>query len=92
MTALPIKLKRTTIPLNAKLERRLILGLFALVIFLVISYLYFVTQTTINTVERENINDEMSDLGSYVSSLEVRYIELKNKINIILYNMICMIQ
>ncbi|HJN62977.1 MAG TPA: hypothetical protein QGH03_01970 [Candidatus Paceibacterota bacterium] len=77
-----INSKGITIPSNPNLERKLIIFLFVGIVVLGISYGYFVKQTIVNVVSRQNVEEEMGDLGSRVSNLEVRYIELKNKIDL----------
>jgi hypothetical protein len=71
-----------TVKRNPGLEKKLIIGLAILVLGLGVSYGYFVKQTILNVVIRQEIEEKMADLGSHVSSLEVRYIELKNRINL----------
>jgi hypothetical protein len=73
---------RDVIPNNPDVEKRIIVGLFGLIITLAITYGYFVKQTISNVVFREQLSEEMSDLGSIVSNLEVEYISIKNKISL----------
>jgi len=77
-----INVDAISIPNNPSLERKIIISFSILVVFLGILYGYFVKQTILNVVMREEIIEEMGDLGSHVSNLEVKYIELKNKIDL----------
>jgi hypothetical protein len=76
------KIRWVSVPSNPSIEKNLILSFLVLVIFLAITYGYFVKQTILNVVTREEVEEEMIDLGSAVSQLEVRYIELKNRIDL----------
>ena len=69
-------------PRNPNLEKKILVGLTVIVLILGISYGYFVKQTILNVVTRQEVEEKIADLSSHVSSLEVRYIELKNKIDL----------
>jgi len=45
-------------------------------------YAYFVNQTILNIVERENFEEEIAVLNSEISELEANYLDLKNKITL----------
>lgn len=44
-------------------------------------YLYFINQTIINVVERQNNEKRIARVNSQISDLEVSYLDLKNRIN-----------
>lgn len=67
---------------NPEIERRIILSLIGLLITLAITYGYFVKQTINNVVLREQTIEKITDFGGDVSTLEVKYIELKNNIGL----------
>ena len=59
------------------LEKRLITGLFVMIIAGVALYVYFVNQTVVNVVERRSFEQKMSTLSSDVGDLAQEYIELQ---------------
>jgi cell shape-determining protein MreC len=70
------------INLDTNLRKKLILSLFGGAILFAFLYGYFINQTILNVVARKNIEADLIELGSEVSSLEVEYIKLKNKIDL----------
>jgi len=78
--------KRNILPraasIDYRLEKRVIWTLAIFAIIIAISYGYFVKQAIVNVVLREEIGQNISDIEASVSSLEVKYIDLKNKINL----------
>ena len=63
-------------------EKTIFWGLVIPTIILSIFYAYFVKQTIINIVERENFEDEIVVLNSEIGKLEFDYIALKNEVDI----------
>lgn len=68
--------------ISINLRKKVTLSLFGAVILFALLYGYFVNQTILNVVARENVETELIELSSEVSSLEVEYIKLKNKIDL----------
>ena len=64
------------------IERKIFWGLFALLVIFAVSYGYFVNQTILNIVARENIEEKTMTLNSEISEMEFDYIALKNDVNI----------
>ena len=64
----------------SNLEKRVFWGLVVTLVSFAVFYAYFVNQTILNIVERENIEEEIVMLNSKISELEFDYIALKNKI------------
>lgn len=54
---------------------------FILALF-VASYIYFITQTTLNIVAYKSAEQKIIDINSEISGSEFKYISLKNKINL----------
>ncbi|AKM84178.1 TPA: hypothetical protein DCZ46_04115 [Candidatus Campbellbacteria bacterium] len=63
-------------------EKTIFWSLVVPTVILSIFYAYFVKQTIINIVERENFEDEIVVLNSEIGKLEFDYIALKNEVNI----------
>jgi hypothetical protein len=70
------------ISIDINLRKKIIFSLFGGVVLFAFLYGYFVNQTILNVVARENIETKLIELSSEVSSLEVEYIKLKNKIDL----------
>ncbi|OGD67910.1 hypothetical protein A3I18_02210 [Candidatus Campbellbacteria bacterium RIFCSPLOWO2_02_FULL_35_11] len=68
--------------INMKNTVRLIFwSVVSLLVLFSIMYAFFVKQTVINIVERENFENEIAVLNSEVSGLEFKYIALKNEVD-----------
>ncbi|PIP86388.1 hypothetical protein COV42_01535 [Candidatus Campbellbacteria bacterium CG11_big_fil_rev_8_21_14_0_20_44_21] len=85
MKALTIKklnIRGETFHFNPHLEKRIMVFLFVLIFFFAAMYIYFVKQAIVNVVQREKVEEEISELDVKVGSLEERYIELENRIDL----------
>ena len=77
-----ININNISIPENPEIEKKLIMALFIAILLSAILYGYLIKEAVISIVLRDKIGEEMGDLSSKVSNLEVEYIELKNKIDL----------
>ncbi len=76
-------MKTKTLKINTKnIEQKLVWGVFGLLVFSAISYVYFVNQTILNIVARENLEADIVVMNSEISELEFEYIAQKNKITL----------
>jgi len=76
-------MKTKTLKINTKnIEQKLIWGVFGLLLFFSISYVYFINQTILNIVARENLEGDIVALNSEISEMEFEYIAQKNKITL----------
>jgi hypothetical protein len=62
-------------------EKQIFWVAFSMFVMLIISYGYFVNQTFQNASMRENMNKEISVLSTDVNTLEYKYLNIKNNIN-----------
>jgi len=62
------------------LEKRIILGLFALIITLFFSYGYLIESSVKDIVERKDVEKEIALLNSKLGSLELDYVALRDTI------------
>ncbi len=67
---------------NQDLEKRIFKGLVFALAVLFASYIYFVGHTVFNIVARKAIDVDARNLTSAVSSLELEYFSLSNKIDL----------
>ncbi len=64
------------------IQKYLSVALFFCISMSVLSYVYFINSSVLNTVIREQNNKEISQMILRISSLENSYIKLKSDINI----------
>ena len=57
-------------------------GLLGLSVAMSLIYIFFIGKIVFNIVDRKNIETEMRDISSSVSSLQVEYFNLNNKIDL----------
>ncbi len=57
-------------------------GLMGLSVAMSLIYIFFIGKIVFNIVERKNIENVMRDISSTVSSLQVEYFNLNNKIDL----------
>jgi len=67
---------------NIEYSRLAITGLIVLLFALVSIYSYFINASVLNVVERKNIENTISTLGSNVSGLETEYFVKVDSVNI----------
>ena len=67
---------------NDNIRQRLFYIIFSLFILLIASYLYFVSNTIFNIIERKTAENDIRTLTSQTAELELEYFSLSNKINL----------
>ncbi len=67
---------------NQDLEKRVFKTLIGMFLVLFLAYIYFVGHTIFDIVARKSIDTEARNLTSNVSSLELEYFSLSNKIDL----------
>lgn len=63
-------------------EKKLFIGLIIALFSLAGVYVYLVNETVLHVVERRNLEQDMSELASYVTELELVHLELDNTVTL----------
>ncbi|HYC82934.1 MAG TPA: hypothetical protein VEB60_00085 [Candidatus Paceibacterota bacterium] len=63
------------------IEEKAVWASFAMIVLLVISYLYLVNSSVFNIMARREAEEKISSLGTQVALLESQYIELSSRID-----------
>ncbi len=62
-------------------EKKIFWSLFSVFVFFIISYGFLLNGAIMNAVSKQNIEDQMTSLGSDVNSLESQYLGMENGIS-----------
>ncbi len=73
---------RTKITTFDNIEKRIFKALIAGILFSAFLYIYFVSTSVVNIVQRKNIESETQGLSSNVGNLESQYISLNKNITL----------
>jgi len=77
-----LKTKSNTLYLNDTLRKRSFYFLFSGILILSFVYMFFLCNTIYNIIERKNIEDNIRNLSSTVSQMELDYLSLNEGINL----------